>query len=498
MNRRSTNHLDGLFSENQPLLVNDFFEQDEPSASTPPRQNSTEFEYGSNPDVLAAEAFARRSSPTPPRASFVERRQEDSDDELSEDAYFRSTSRPHLNLETIAEYLAKHLPATTPTPPIKPFKINTSTYSKTASIVSSRKPSYSTTSNSSYKHSQLQNRFSFYSPLTQHITSSTFETLALPYPLLTTLQTSFWLDVCCPSDTDLATLSRLFKIHPLTAEDVQTGESREKCESFPNYYFIVIRSVEEDYGTGDLVPINVYILVFRECVLTFHSKPMIHVPNVLHRIDRLNQYGLTVSPDWLNYALMDDIADGFVPLLEYTEHEVDSIDALVLILKEKEQTDMLLRIGKARKSVMTLLRLLNTKAEVIKAVIKRSSQMRSNMIAPDSETGLYLGDIQDHIITMIQNLNHYEKTLARAHSNYLAQISIEITQASNRTNDVGTKMTALASILVPLNVITGLWGMNVKVPGQDIESLHYFYGIVFFMCVLAYVCWAVVRRFNLV
>lgn len=87
-------------------------------------------------------------------------------------------------------------------------------------------------------------------------------------------------------------------------------------------------------------------------------------------------------------------------------------------------------------------------------------------LAPEGETQLYLEDIHDHVITMTQNLIHYEKTLARSHSNYLAQISIELTQASNRTSgifalisiDVVVKMTAIASILVPLNIVTGLFG----------------------------------------
>ncbi len=83
--------------------------------------------------------------------------------------------------------------------------------------------------------------------------------------------------------------------------------------------------------------------------------------------------------------------------------------------------------------------------------------------------GLYLSDIQDHLITMTQNLNHYEKILSRSHSNYLAQISIEMTDANNQINDVLSKLTALGTVLIPMNLVTGLWGMNVRVPGQDVE-----------------------------
>lgn len=70
---------------------------------------------------------------------------------------------------------------------------------------------------------------------------------------------------------------------------------------------------------------------------------------------------------------------------------------------------------------------------------------------------------------MTQNLNHYEKILSRSHSNYLAQISIEMTDANNQINDVLSKLTALGTVLIPMNLVTGLWGMNVHVPGQGID-----------------------------
>ncbi|KAJ2462864.1 CorA metal ion transporter, partial [Coemansia sp. RSA 2320] len=93
------------------------------------------------------------------------------------------------------------------------------------------------------------------------------------------------------------------------------------------------------------------------------------------------------------------------------------------------------------------------------------------------ETLLYLGDVLDHIVTMMQNAAHYDNILGRAHANYLAQISIDLTESSNRTNDVVAKLSALAAIVVPLNFITGMWGANVKVPGQGNDDLHYFFTI---------------------
>jgi magnesium transporter len=62
---------------------------------------------------------------------------------------------------------------------------------------------------------------------------------------------------------------------------------------------------------------------------------------------------------------------------------------------------------------------------------------------------------------MTQNLNHYEKILSRSHSNYLAQISIEMTDANNQINDVLSKLTALGTVLIPMNLVTGEWSLPV-------------------------------------
>ncbi|KAI0747444.1 cora-domain-containing protein [Irpex lacteus] len=287
---------------------------------------------------------------------------------------------------------------------------------------------------------------------------------------------TWWLDVQSPTDEEMKILSKVFSIHPLTTEDIQMEETREKIELFRNYYFISFRSFEQDnLSPTYLEPLNMYIIVFREGILSFHFRPTTHPQNVRRRIKQLKDY-ISVTSDWISYALIDDITDAFGPLIQGIEYEVDSIDELVLILKEAEQSDMLRRIGTCRKKVMGLLRLMGNKADVVKGLAKRCNE--NWRVAPTSDIGLYLSDIQDHLITMTQNLNHYEKILSRSHSNYLAQISIEMTDANNQINDVLSKLTALGTVLIPMNLVTGLWGMNVTVPGQDVPGYAWFFSII--------------------
>lgn len=244
----------------------------------------------------------------------------------------------------------------------------------------------------------------------------------------------------------------------MTIEDIQVRDNREKCEIFENYLFICIRTCDQRNGHGSQEPVNLYMIVFPGNIITIHSEPLPHIRHVLRRNYPLKAL-FSLTSDWIAYALLDDIVDEFMPQMRTMELEADSIDDLVLVLSHSDQADMLRRIGRARKRVTLLLRLLQPKTEVIKALTKRCPErLRPHTI-------LYLRDIQDHVLTMVQSFEHYADTLNRSHSNYLAQISIELNQASNHMAIVMKKLTAAASILLPLSLISGIWGMNVPVPG---------------------------------
>lgn len=241
---------------------------------------------------------------------------------------------------------------------------------------------------------------------------------------------TWWLDILSPTQAEMTIISKAFGIHPLTSEDIMMQEPREKVELFRNYYFVNYRSFEQDMSNEDfLEPVNMYVVVFREGVISFHFSMTPHPANVRRRIRQLKDY-LILSSDWISYAIIDDITDVFAPLIQNIEDEVDDIDDAILMLHSPPQEqsknhgdnekndssdrttgesggDMLRRVGDCRKKVMGLYRLLGNKADVIKGFAKRCNEQWD--VAPRSEIGLYLGDIQDHIVTMTGNLSHYEK-----------------------------------------------------------------------------------------
>ncbi|KAI1438008.1 hypothetical protein GGR50DRAFT_685628 [Xylaria sp. CBS 124048] len=334
----------------------------------------------------------------------------------------------------------------------------------------------------------------------------------------------WWLDVLRPTEAEMKVLAKAFGIHPLTAEDIMLQEQREKVEIFRHYYFVNYRSFDQDADSENhLDPVNMYVVVFREGVLSFHFGQTPHPANVRRRIRQLKDF-MMLSSDWISYAIIDDITDVYLPLIQKIEDEVDDIDDKILELHsstdpglssmkqrkfsthEKAMTsegkmeasgDMLRRVGDCRKKVMILYRLLGNKADVIKGFAKRCNEHWE--VAPRSEIGLYLGDIQDHIVTMTANLSHYEKILARCHANYIAQINICMNERAEKTAYVLGKLSVLGTIVLPMNIITGLWGMNVYVPGQNADDLTWFFGITGGLILFGVACFLIAKRvYNIV
>jgi len=351
-------------------------------------------------------------------------------------------------------------------------------------------------------YEKVMPRITFYSPNTGSVMAHKLSRLKWVNPVtkeekgpfeLFQLGGPWWLDVCGATQKEVEHLMQVFHIHPLTAEDVLTEDTREKCEVFRQYYFVSYRSYVSDEESEDyLEPMPVYAIVYPMGLISFHPRNVPHIQSVLLRVERLKGQ-VDLTSDWLCYALLDDITDHYAPLITQVQYAADSIDDLSLVLKESDRMDMIHRTAQARKLLILAQRLLKTKADVLRALakwLKHHGNQKTN------EVRLYLGDVLDHAITMTHSLTTCDATLTRAHSNYLSQINVELAEASNKTNAIVTRFTVFAQILFPLNIITGLFGMNVHIPGQGGDTFIWFAGILTGMLVIIIVGVLFARRMR--
>ncbi|ORX73296.1 hypothetical protein DL89DRAFT_220630 [Linderina pennispora] len=286
----------------------------------------------------------------------------------------------------------------------------------------------------------------------------------------------FWLDIVDPVDSEIIAVSRIFDLHPLTTEELLLMKDdalvQDSFKSFKHYDIICYHTSiaaynDEPWAQED--PIPFYSIVLTRGIITLHRRRLPHVRNTIARL-LLDEDTVKLTPDYIAYLLLDDITDTLVPTTRMLELEVDAVDELVLILAEADHDDILKRIGIERRHALWLVRLLHGKAEVLGAIERRVQAKRHH--APD--VAKYLADVHDHLLALTASVHHCERILARAHGNYLARINLELTNASNTTNGLATQAAILAGIFLPLNLVAGLWGQNVKVPGQDRDDLLYF------------------------
>jgi magnesium transporter len=353
-------------------------------------------------------------------------------------------------------------------------------------------------------HAPEGNRFSFFSTrLEATIHAPEFGDLCMPGESFRDLfgeptdDGMFWLDVLNPTREELLAFQDAFSIHPLTREDIEMQESREKVELFKKYYFVSFRSFfqmdkhHEDY----MEPLSIYLIVYRDAVLSFSFMPNPHPAQVRARLSKMRDY-VRLSSDWICYAMIDNIVDSFGPAIHDIELEADAIEDSVFTARTEDFSQQLRQIGECRKKVMGLMRLLGGKADVIKGFAKRCNEGFD--VTPRGDIALYLGDVQDHVLTMTSNLGHFEKMLSRSHSNYLAQLTADSIIVGNRANVALGKITLVATVLVPLNLITGLFGMNVPVPGRSTTSLAWFFGIVGVILAVVVVGLSVAKKMRLI
>lgn len=115
----------------------------------------------------------------------------------------------------------------------------------------------------------------------------------------------WWLNMNNPTQEEIRAICKAFGVHPLTREDIESHEAREKIELFPNYYFASFRSftVQRVDGGKEYEPFNIYVIVFREGTLSFSFSPNAHAQHVRQRIASLKDH-VSLSSDWICYALM--------------------------------------------------------------------------------------------------------------------------------------------------------------------------------------------------
>lgn len=186
--------------------------------------------------------------------------------------------------------------------------------------------------------------------------------------------------------------------------------------------------------------------------------------------------------------------DGFAPLIDRVTTSVEVTEDSLSVTQPDDIGLALQNIHKYRKEVTHIRQLLNDKTDVVRCFARHCSSLG----ASPSDVASYLSDIQDHVLTMMANLANAEQMLSRSQSKFLSRISFDSTRMRNEIADTLSRLTAIGSIIVLMQVTTASFGMNVLVPGKGVSSLSWWFGILGFELGLAVIFLAILKKARVI
>jgi magnesium transporter len=267
-----------------------------------------------------------------------------------------------------------------------------------------------------------------------------------------------WVVVEGLSNADfIGKIGDIFDIHPLVIEDILTTHQRPKFEEYDHYVYMVLKSLSSDSKQFTVQDEQISILLLDHFVFTFKEKSDDLFVPVIQRIKTSKGYFRSMGADYLTYAILDVIVDNLFIL-------IDALDETTLTLEDSLMTDEPTRV------TLVLIQRLKRELIQIRRFVSPLRELMAGMLRSDSEliqekTHIYLRDVSDHAIRIIESIESYQNILA-------GLLDIYISSISNKMNEVMKVLTVFASIFIPLTFIAGVYGMNFT----DIPELHWKWG----------------------
>ncbi|MBN1459164.1 MAG: magnesium/cobalt transporter CorA [Armatimonadetes bacterium] len=257
--------------------------------------------------------------------------------------------------------------------------------------------------------------------------------------------TTTWINICGLHDTELLQqIGDCYELHPLVLEDILNTEQRPKVESFEGYVFIVLKMIYIDSATSEVTAEHVSIVLGEDFVISFQEAATDVFEGVRGRLRSAQRRIRERGPDYLCYALLDAIVDNYFVVLESLGVHIEEIEDE---LTAEADPDTLRSIYRLKRELIFLRRSVWPLREIL-AFLSRGD---STLIR--ESTFVYLRDVYDHTIQVIDTIESFRDVISGMHDTYLSTLS-------NRMNEVMKVLTIFASIFIPLTFLAGIYGMN--------------------------------------
>lgn len=273
-----------------------------------------------------------------------------------------------------------------------------------------------------------------------------------------------WINVNSLDDIDaIEFIGKGLSIHHLIIEDIFNINQMVKLDEYDGCLFMVMKLIDFDTKSSTISTEHVCVLLKDNYVVTF-TQTNTRVFDAVKQIIIDGKHNIRKSgADYLCYELIDTVVDTYFTVVDNLGDATDDIENELMTIASKSTVDRIYFIKKElvflRKSVYPL-----------RELIGRFTKLGSEIIS--TETVVYLRDVYDHLIQIVDTLEIYQDIMSNMMDTYLSTIN-------NRTNEIMKVLTVFMAFFIPLTFLTGVYGMNLKnIPEANFDFSYYIFWVV--------------------
>jgi magnesium transporter len=287
------------------------------------------------------------------------------------------------------------------------------------------------------------------------------EIVARPRPDVLELEAAglTWIHVDRPDAEAAQSLADRFGWHPLDVEDILSKRQRPKIDEYPEerYLFAVLHFPVYDKSIQRLNAAELDIVLGPDYLVTLPNAELLPVTRLFRRCAEDEAYReqmFTKGSGRLLYEVLDDLFDYCFPILDKIGHKLDRVEDEMF---EGRAEDVVRDLSNVKQEIISYRKIIKPERSTLRLLERRVEQF-----LPE-ELDLYFDDIVDAAERVWDLLDNYKEVVEALESTNESVIS-------HRQNDVLRLLTLISVTMLPLTLLTGIFGMNVDYPGEGTHA----------------------------
>jgi len=259
---------------------------------------------------------------------------------------------------------------------------------------------------------------------------------------------NLWVDLASPAEEEARILRDVFHFHELSIEDSLAEVHHPKIETYGEYLYVILHGIDFQSAKHRFATHDTDFFLGRNYLVTVHDGTSRSIQR-LRDVCQRSSHVLDEGPAALMHRIVDTMVDNYGPEVEKLAEKLDQVEQQVFDQPRKNLVKAILTV---KRDVAALRRVVLPERDVVSRLARREFPSISEQVS------YRFRDVYDHLVRLSDESMLFHDRLSSLLDAHLASVS-------NRLNQVMKVLTVIATIFMPLTVLTGMWGMNIPLPG---------------------------------